>query len=405
MPETGPSLPSSDRGSQLRVAVIGGGIAGVSVAYAFARRDPAIAVTVLEQEPMLARHSTGRSAAQFVINYGALAVRPLTALGRPFLEEPPAEMAEGSLLSPRPILFVAAPDHEATITEMLADTNGSGVDLEELGPSQAVEWFPALRADRVGRAVLEVGGQDIDVAGLHQAFVRGLRRAGGVIATTARVDAAHRSAPTEPWTLESTAGPFEADLVVNAAGAWGDVVANRAGVVPLGLVPKRRTAFMTAGSPASARWPFLADAANRYYVKPDGSQFLCSPADATPTEPGDAKPEQVDIAQAIDTINEHTTLGLRSVRSAWAGLRTFVSDESLVLGPDDQHPDFLWCVGQGGVGIQTARAAGQLVVDLALDGRPGPMFDGVPLDLTGLTVGRLRTAENLTPPPAENLMP
>jgi glycine/D-amino acid oxidase-like deaminating enzyme len=62
-------------------------------------------------------------------------------------------------------------------------------------------------------------------------------------------------------------------------------------------------------------------------------------------------------------------------------------------------------VGQGGVGIQTARAAGQLVVDLALDGRPGPMFDGVSLDLTGLTVGRLRTAENLTPPPGENLMP
>ncbi|MEL6982896.1 MAG: FAD-binding oxidoreductase, partial [Actinomycetota bacterium] len=213
----------------------------------------------------------------------------------------------------------------------------------------------------------------------------------GLVETLARVDAATRPAAGQPWVVETTKGPWEADVVVNAAGAWGDVVAGRAGVDPVGLVPKRRTAFMVASRwDDSADWPMAAEAELSWYLKPDGRQFLCSPADETPSEPVDAKPEEVDIAIAIDRINEATSLDIRSVRSSWAGLRTFAPDGAMVIGPDPDDPSFVWCVGQGGTGIQTAPGAGQLLADLCLDGKPGAVFDGIELDLAGLSAARFR---------------
>jgi D-arginine dehydrogenase len=182
-----------------------------------------------------------------------------------------------------------------------------------------------------------------------------------------------------------------ADVVVNAAGAWGDVVAARAGLAPVGLQPLRRTAFMTPSRHSgSERWPLLADVDHQWYVKPDGIQFLCSPADEQPSEPCDAKPEPIDVALAIDRINEATTLDIRHVASSWAGLRSFVGDRSMVIGPDPAEPRFVWCVGQGGTGIQTSPAAGQLVADLLLGGEPGPSFAAVDLDLAALLPDRLR---------------
>jgi D-arginine dehydrogenase len=117
-------------------------------------------------------------------------------------------------------------------------------------------------------------------------------------------------------------------------------------------------------------WPLVADIDDRFYFKPEGPQLLCSLADETPSSPCDAVPEEIDIALAIDHINAATTLELRHVRRAWAGLRSFVADRSPVVGFDDDAPGFLWLAGQGGYGIQTApalaRAAAGLVVDRRL---------------------------------------
>jgi D-arginine dehydrogenase len=153
----------------------------------------------------------------------------------------------------------------------------------------------------------------------------------------------------------------------------------------------RRTAFMV-NSPFqdSADWPIVSNAEHTWYAKPDGPQFLCSPADETPSEPCDAKPEELDVAIAIDRINEATTLGIRSVSSEWAGLRTFAPDRALVIGPDPSNEKFFWLVGQGGIGIQTSPGAGKLVAGLVADGAPGEAFDGLDLDLAGLLPDRLR---------------
>ncbi|MFV0258040.1 MAG: NAD(P)/FAD-dependent oxidoreductase [Acidimicrobiales bacterium] len=401
---------------ELRIVVIGGGIAGVSAAYWLANHPSRPEVTVLEAEGRLAAHTTGRSAAQFIANYGAEPTRPLSAASRAFLTAPPEGLTDHPLLARRGHLSVAGPGQEAALVTALAegrthDTPPADRQAHDtppadhqggvvaLTPDEAVQRFPPLRTERVIGAVYEPGSADIDVAGLHQVFVRGATRAGARIALHQRVTALEADAGAGAWRITAVdpAGDHtvrRTDVVVNAAGAWGDMVAASAGVRPLGLTPRRRTAFMVTNPVPDGRdWPLVADIDHRWYLKPDGTQLLCSPADETPSEPCDARPEEVDVARAIEAINEATTLGLRTVRSAWAGLRTFTSDEAMAIGPDPDHPGFVWCVGQGGVGIQTAPAAGALTARSVLGpgDRPGGGHPSDP-DLSGVDVARLSPA-------------
>jgi D-arginine dehydrogenase len=372
-----------------RVVVIGGGIAGVSAAWALLETPQPPDVVLVEAESQLALHTTGRSAAQLIENYGAAPVRALTRVSLPFFDEPPGGLADSPLLHPRSLVMVASADQSMAVDALLADVAADRRTMLEITPSEAVEHVPVLRPDPIDRAVIEPTSADIDVAGLHQVFVRGIRRRGGGIRTSARVDVAEPDG--DGWRVTTTQGVFGADLIVDAAGAWGDVVARTAGVEAIGLRPLRRTAFTVAApGPEAARWPLFADIEHRWYAKPDGSQLLCSPGDETPSEPCDARPEEIDIAIAIERINAATTLGIRSVAASWAGLRTFSPDGSMVIGPDPDHPSFVWCVGQGGTGIQTAPGAGQLVADLVTHGRPGTAFGDAGLDLAGLLPDRLR---------------
>ena len=210
---------------------------------------------------------------------------------------------------------------------------------------------------------------EIDVHGLHQGYVRGLRARGASTVVGAAVGAATRS--NGVWTVTMTDGrTVEAGVVVNAAGAWADRVAGCFGAAPVGLRALRRTAFMV-DAPAGAAAPMIADIDDAFYVKPDAGKLLCSPADETPQEPGDARPDEVEIARAIDAINEVTTLDVRHVRSSWAGLRNFVADRNPVVGFDPAVEGFFWFAAQGGYGIQTAPALSRTGAAL-LRGEPLP---------------------------------
>jgi len=376
------------RVANTRVVVIGGGIAGVSVAWALLDTSDPPGVVLVEAESQLAHHTTGRSAAQLIENYGAGPVRPLTRASLGFLRSPPDDLVDGPLLRPRSLLMVATEQQDSIVDTTLAGDPGSTPSIVEITPREAAERFPPLRIERIHRAVLEPDSSDIDVAGLHQAFVRGLRRRGGEIRTSSRVDSVEPDGAG--WRVHTNQGELGADLVVNAAGAWGDLVAETAGVAPVGLRPLRRTAFMVTAPSDAAGWPLTADIEHHWYLKPDGAQLLCSPGDETPSEPCDARPEEIDIAIAIERINEATTLNISSIASSWAGLRTFSPDGSMVLGPEPTRPTFVWCVGQGGTGIQTAPGAGRLVADLVEHGTPGATFDAVQLDLPGLLPDRFR---------------
>ena len=338
------------------VVVIGGGIAGVSAA---AHLAPHCSVTLLEMEPTLAFHTTGRSAALFVLNYGAEGTRPLTHASKEFLENPPEGSTDSPLLTDRGFLWVATPAQMPRLEMIAEEDRKSGADSLLLDPEATLRQVPVLREEVIAGGLLERSARDIDVAGLHQAFVRIARRHNAEIQTNSAVTSIKRNG--RGWTIAASDKTIKCQAIVNAAGAWGDKVAEMAGVEPVGLTPMRRTAFMVPGNDAYSKWPMVADTDQGFYFKADGSQILCSLSEEEPAQPGDPRPRMEDVALAIERINETTTLGIRSVSSQWTGLRTFSPDRELVIGEDPQVPGFFWLVGQGGTGIQTSPAYGALV--------------------------------------------
>ncbi|WP_197687661.1 MULTISPECIES: FAD-binding oxidoreductase [unclassified Nocardioides] len=343
--------------SHYDVIVIGGGIAGVSIGFELSRTAT---VCLLEMESTLAFHTTGRSAATFLETYGGPEIRALTTGSREFLENPP-EFFESELMTPRPLLQFAKQGRGAVIEQLHADVLPLVPDAELLGPDEVAALFPVVRPGYVERGMYEPGAMEMDVAGLHQGYVRGLKANKGEIVKSAPVVGLTRG--PESWTVDTADGERRsAAAIVDAAGAWGDVVAEMAGAKPVGLTPLRRTIFMV-NSPQGAQTkdlPIFGDIDQSFYVKPEGAQFLCSPADETPCPPMDAKADELEIARAIDEINAATTLNARSVTTSWAGLRSFVPDRNFVVGPDSDVPGFHWFLGQGGYGIQTAPAAARV---------------------------------------------
>jgi D-arginine dehydrogenase len=348
--------------------VVGGGIAGASAGYFLAASGT---VTLLEREAVPGYHATGRSAALFSEYYGNGVVRALTAASRPFYTAPPPGFT-APLLSPRGVLALCPRGAEARFDRVLAAGLTAPVPACELGPGEAQRHCPVVRPEWFSRAMLKPAAMDIDVDAVHQGFLRGIRARGGQVVRSAGVRALSRSAGE--WRAVTGAGEFSAPCLVNAAGAWADEIAGLAGVPGIGLTPLRRSACIVA-APAAAgasRWPMVADVTETFYVKPESGRLLLSPADATPVPPGDARPEDIDIAAAIDRVRAATTLEIRHVQRAWAGLRSAVPDDTPVIGPAPQVPGFVWLAALGGYGIQTAPAAGELAAALATGTAPRP---------------------------------
>jgi len=340
------------------VVVIGGGIAGASIAYELSATR---SVVLCEAETALARHSTARSAATYIPGHGTRAVRALIVASGPRFARLAEELDAPPLLTPRVVLHIAVDDvGEAALAALLreqAQEPGAPVALD---PSEAERRCPLLLPGVVRAAAVVEGAADVDTEALHQAYVRGLRRRGGTVRAGAPVTA------LEPrgagWRVHAGAGVIDTADVVDAAGAWADVVAGLAGVPPIGLVPLRRTIALVP-IPEAARsrvpagpLPMVREADERFYFKPEGDGLLVSPADETPVEPHDARPDELDVATGLERVEAVTGLGLRSVRTSWAGLRSFVADRRPVVGARPDHPGFHFFAGQGGSGIESSPA-------------------------------------------------
>ena len=340
------------------VIVIGGGIAGVSIAYELAAHR---SVMLLEAESALATHTTGRSAATWIPGHGTAAFRALISASGPRFAALADELGAAPFLTARPMLWAAFDDEaERELDAMLAERAGEPDQPVRLTAAETRRACPVLRAPRAG-ALIE-NAADIDVMGLHQAFVRGFRRRAGTIRTDSRITAIEHVGPH--WRVRTAGGDaLTAPDVVDAAGAWADTVARLAGVPALGLQPYRRTVAIVPVPVPAGPLPLVSDPAERFYFKtedPAGATLLLSPGDETPLEPGDARPDELDVATGLERVEEVTGLGLRSVRRAWAGLRTFAPDRSPVVGAWPEHPGFHFFAGQGGSGIESAPALAAL---------------------------------------------
>ena len=376
--------------ASIRVAVVGGGIAGVSIAHELAA---AASVVLFEQEPELAYHTTGRSAAMYLQSYGNAVVRALTAASRAGYDDIQARYETPPLLIPRLLMWTADETARHELEELLAH----GGPLRALDAAEALRLCPALRPEKLAAAALDTEAMTIDVAALHQAYVGGLARRGGEVRRSSPVTAMARDG--SGWRVTAAGEELLFDAVVNAAGAWADGLAGLAGALPVGLRPLRRTIFTSpvSGFGDISSWPFVGDAGERYYFNPEHDQVLVSPADEVPDVPRDARPEETDIAAAIEVVNEFTNLGLRSVRRAWAGLRSFVADRSPVVGSRPGEAGFFWYAGQGGYGIQMGPALARAGAALLLEGRLPADVAAAGVTVQSLSPDRPRLAGTTAP--------
>ena len=339
-------------------------MAGASVAaeLASSRR-----VILLEAEDQPGMHATGRSAAMFFESYGNATVRALTRASREFLERPPTGFAAAPLLSPRGAMFVAdAP--RLFLLEAMLEADPVTCDFRPLDVAEARAQCPLLSEDWVAGGLLDESGHDMDVAAIHLGYLKQGRHAGMQLVTGAGDTRIARVGNV--WQVQTRVGMFAAPVLVNAAGAWADVVAKQAGVRPIGLQPLRRTAVLIA-APAGydiARWPMVIDVEDEFYFKPDAGKLLLSPANEDPMPPCDAFPDDIDVAIAVDRFENATGTRVDRVGHSWAGLRSFVADRSPVAGFDAEAPGFFWLAGQGGYGIQMAPALARAAAALVTGG-------------------------------------
>ncbi|MET0246547.1 MAG: FAD-dependent oxidoreductase [Sphingomonas sp.] len=340
--------------NRVDIAIIGGGIAGASLAAELA---PHARVVILEAEDQPGYHSTGRSAAYWSETYGGPHVQPLTSASGPALRP---------FLQPLGSHHIARRDERGLIDAYLAEFASSGVVLEDVDPRERI---PGLR-DEWRWCAFEPNVAYIDVAGLHAGYLATARRAGAELRLGAGVEAIGRAAGS--WRIETRAGPIAADVVVDAAGAWADSIARIAGAAPLGIQPYRRTMVQLKTDPAPpAHLTHVGHIGGEFYFKPEpGGRLWLSPHDETATEPCDARPEEIDVAIAIDRFERCVDWRVERVEHRWAGLRSFAPDRLPVYGFDPAVPGFFWCAGQGGFGIQTSAAAAMLAAALLLGRQP-----------------------------------
>lgn len=354
-------------GTVFDFAVIGAGMAGASVAYRLAQEGAS--VVVLERESQPGYHSTGRSAAMFMESYGTEQIRALTRASRAFFEQPPAGFCEHELLHPRRVLYIGTEGQDQLLEDALAVYRREGLQAEMLSAAQAKALAPCLDEDKLIGAVLDMDSTDIDVAELHQGFLRGMSRRGAQLRCKAELAGAVRDERSEVWTLTLGGGDVvSARGVVNAAGAWADPVAALCGARTLGIEPRRRSAF-TFPAPEGvdvSRWPAVIGVDESFYFKPDAGQLLGSPANADPVAPHDVVPEELDIALGIHRIESLTSLRIRRPAHVWAGLRSFAPDGDFVIGWDPSCQGLFWLAGQGGYGIQTSAGASAAACALLL---------------------------------------
>ena len=355
--------------------VIGGGMAGASAAAHLSKRGR---VALLERESPLGYHSTGPSAALFSTIYGNAAVRALTRASQAFLFESPSWFAPTPLVSPRPTLFFATQSQTDALTAFRNDAD-IAANTRQLDVAQAHELVPVFKPGYLGGAVLEPGSADIDVAVLHQGYVRQARRGGATVVLDCEVTQVERVG--ERWVVQTAQDRYAAPVVVNAAGAWGDEIARLAGARPVGLRPLRRTAMLIDAPRglASAGWPAAIALDESFYFKPDAGRLLLSPADEEPSPPCDAQPEDLEVAIAVDRFEQASGARVAKVWHRWAGLRVFSADRTPVVGFDPVAEGFFWLVGQGGYGIQSAEGLGRLAAALACR-------EAVPADLAAAGV-------------------
>ncbi|MBG6217367.1 glycine/D-amino acid oxidase-like deaminating enzyme [Arthrobacter sp. CAN_A6] len=340
------------------VLIVGGGIAGLSLASELA---PHRSIVLVEAEPTLGYHTSSRSARQLIPSYGPPAVQELTRRTLGILANLQVDTGL-ALTTPRSFLLVG------TEHDVAGKASGS---MHPIGHAEALELCPQLQPDSFEAAGIDTTCVGMDTDLLLEYHRRTAEDAGAMVLPRSRVTDARYD--DGAWLVRAGSRTVRAGVVVNAAGAWADILAGLCGAAPQGLVPFRRTAAIVAVDRGpGARMPMVAAADDSFYFRADGSGLLISPCESVPGIAGDAQPKPGDIEALIERLNDLTTFGITSATRSWTGLRTETAAGLPVVGFDPVLPGFFWLAGQGGYGFQTSSGIAKLATELLTDTRAEP---------------------------------
>jgi D-arginine dehydrogenase len=329
--------------------VVGAGIAGASIA---AHLSETHSVLLIDMEERAGYHTTSRSAASYEPNYGPPPMLAFTRASDHFFRNTPPGFADAPILSHRGSLFFEAEGQTERTEKLLKNAAG----LKEISITAATELYPVLRPDYASRCFFDGNTADLDVDLLHRGYLRLFKSRGGTLLLSSLISSAERK--VQQWHVICGQTAISANTIINAAGAWGDVVAHMCGAKPVGLIPKRRSIGVVPMPEGLdfQHWPMVTDVGETWYAKPQSGKLIVSSADATPVEPHDAYADDMAIAEGVDRLMTATTLEVERLDHNWGGLRTFAPDGNPVVGFDPSTDGFFWLVGQGGYGIQSCPA-------------------------------------------------
>lgn len=355
--------------------IIGGGIAGASAGYELRQKGRVI---ILEKEAQAGYHTTGRSSAIFQKSYnkGDPLLNILVMASEDFLNNPPDGFSAAHLMKPRPLIYIATRENQDTLDDLQQKLSDIDVKTEFVRAEQAIRLLPILAPDYQDRILVEHGAADMDVCALHEGYLRDIKYSGGEVVTEAEVTAITKI--DDHWRVTTATGIYQARVVINAAGAWVDQIAEMADISPIHIQPLRRTVIMVALDDwlSPDDWPLVMDVAEGYYFKPESGKILMTPGDEKLMPPSDVQPEEIDIAYGADFLEKATVLKVDKIDHSWAGLRNQVADGHPVVGFDPEAQGFFWLAGQGGFGIKTAPAMGRITASLIMGaGLPQDMVD------------------------------
>jgi D-arginine dehydrogenase len=351
------------------------GIAGASLAYFLSERGMTD-ILILEREEQPGYHATGRAAGVLLELDPIASVSQLKILSAPFLRNPPNGFSENPILRQSGILILLQGElWEATQQQVVPVLRENGVVVEMLSQAEVIAKFPVVLPENFDGALLLIQDGHLDVHELLWSYLRHARHRGAKLRCNEEVVGINVDHGKCNGVITS-AGEYQSPWIVNASGAWAGKIRELAGPSPVHLTPHRRT-IITFAAPEGLdvkNWPLITDASHQLYFSPESSGLLASPMDEEPMEPCDARPDDLVVAQTIELLKQVAPrLVPQSILRKWAGLRTFAPDHAMVIGEDPLLKGFFWLSGQGGAGIETSPAVGQIASDLILNGRTNLM--------------------------------
>ena len=345
------------------IIVLGSGIAGISIASELSEY---LNVCVLEKEGLISYHSTGRSLAFYLESYGNEVIRQLTSASKDFFYNRIDTTSKNILIKKRGVIHIANKFQTIKLKNLYETLTKNNENFKILNKLQTMELLPCLNDEYVDSSIYDSEASDIDVNAVYNIYLKNLTKNNGKVITDIKItEFLHQ---VHGWKILTNQDEFYTKIIVNAAGAWCDLIATNVGAKKINIVPKKRTifCFKPTNIKLNNKWPLGVDVEENFYFKIENDTVIASPADETPTVPHDVQAEDIDIALGIERIKNSTLFEFNSIFNKWAGLRSFVKDKNPVIGFDNKFKNFFWFAGQGGYGIQTAPALSKIASNLIL---------------------------------------